>query len=78
MKFKGIHPQTGATLWGCPKLTSDKWVIEWFEPNGWGLSEGETKPKTEELAWIKSNISAVDAMQEKVKIWREKVDDIPF
>ena len=78
MIFKGTHPQTGQTLWGCPKLTGDKWIIEWLDPNGWGLSEGETNATPEESAWIESNIPAVHAMQEKVRAWREKVDDIPY
>lgn len=82
MKFKGTHPQTGQTLWGCPKQldphSHEGWVIEWFYPNGWGDSEGETNPKLEELAWIKSNIPAVHAMRRKCEAWREKVDNIPF
>ena len=78
MIFKGTHPQTGQTLWGCPKLTGDKWIIEWFDPNGWGLSEGETDASFEEMIWIIANPSLLHVMQEKVRAWREKVDDIPF
>lgn len=83
MKFKGIHPATGEILWGCPKhvsLTGEggKWVIEWFDPKGFGQVEGETSPTTEELFWILANISEVHAMQTKLYAWRIKVDDIFF
>lgn len=81
MKFKGIHPQTGQTLWGCPLRTGGplgKVLIQWFDPNGWGSPEGETDPTPEELAWISSNANAVCEMRRKCEAWREKVDDIPF
>ncbi len=85
MKFKGLHPITGETLWGCPRyriltvtpITSG-WVIEWFGSNNFGYVEGETTPTAEELEWIVSNPEERGRMIDKKNAWLLKVDDIPF
>lgn len=69
MIFKGLHPLTGETLWGCPMYSrkSNRWIVEWYdEETRW---HGETNLTTEQLLWVLANPGEVAKLQDKVTDW---------
>ena len=78
MIFSEKHPETGQTIFGCPRLSSvgAGWLIDWYRPDGGGLSDGASIAKGAELEWIISHLSEVATMQAALKVWQDK--QIPF
>jgi len=78
MIFQEKHPDTGETVWGCPRLSSHGagWLIDWFRADGGGLADGSSVAKGAELEWIKANPQAVLEMQVQLDAWQAK--QIPF
>lgn len=69
MTFKGLHPLTGQTLWGCPEhcRKSNRWIIEWHDEDmRW---HGETNLTDEQLAWVIEFPNELKALQDKVTNW---------